>query len=558
MDQTNITNQFIISLFKKVSPHKSIYVGPPEQLSVDDYNRESPSYLGRVEKWGLFNEFKSLSNESFSLNNIQDEDAPHEYDFIVGDLPFGGRRVTLNNKLKVEENWLKIYNLANSLTEDGYGVFTIAPLLWLEIGNRFRNFLSEKNIYINASIYPPQNILPFTNIRPIITIISKNNSEKLFLGELIDPDSINEMIVNFLKKTSTDNIEQGLFIDYAKFRGIDNFKFKKEFDKLQSGYKSYKQYFLPDVTIEINLGRTKQTFNEKENAIYFPKIGESKIHYELDQTTMKHQNYFQLVLNKSIINNKYAALFYASDFGRAIRKTLLRGATIPSISKQSLMEEAIIAVPTLKDQDKIVAMNDKIEMLTSIIDDISTELSLNPQNIDLLNDKANQLIEDLSVLSLSDKVKAEIRKGENREREFKESLSFDKKTNQKAKYLELMVLKTIVAFLNTNGGTLYVGVEDNGNICGIDIELEKLFKRNKDKYLRHLKDIMKQSIGEGFYPLIDYDLFEVDKKYLLKIKCLKSRDPCYLDNKDFYVRTNPATDKLEGPKVVEYIQRHFN
>jgi hypothetical protein len=31
----------------------------------------------------------------------------------------------------------------------------------------------------------------------------------------------------------------------------------------------------------------------------------------------------------------------------------------------------------------------------------------------------------------------------------------------------------------------------------------------------------------------------------------------YVDNKDFFVRTNPSTDQLEGPKLVAYIQNHF-
>jgi len=33
--------------------------------------------------------------------------------------------------------------------------------------------------------------------------------------------------------------------------------------------------------------------------------------------------------------------------------------------------------------------------------------------------------------------------------------------------------------------------------------------------------------------------------------------PCYLDGVDFYVRTNPATDKLVGPKLVEYVKQRF-
>ena len=49
----------------------------------------------------------------------------------------------------------------------------------------------------------------------------------------------------------------------------------------------------------------------------------------------------------------------------------------------------------------------------------------------------------------------------------------------------------------------------------------------------------------------------VDVKHVLFVECKSSQAPCYLDRMEFYVRTNPATDKLEGPKLVEYVKNHF-
>ena len=80
----------------------------------------------------------------------------------------------------------------------------------------------------------------------------------------------------------------------------------------------------------------------------------------------------------------------------------------------------------------------------------------------------------------------------------------------------------------------------------------------KDKFLLHLKNLLKNRIGEQFYPYIDYILTDIDEKHLLVVKCKPSQIPCFLDEKDFYVRTNPATDKLEGLKLVQYIHQHFD
>ena len=110
-------------------------------------------------------------------------------------------------------------------------------------------------------------------------------------------------------------------------------------------------------------------------------------------------------------------------------------------------------------------------------------------------------------------------------------------------HIELSVLKTVIAFLNTEGGTLLVGVNDGGDIAGVDGEIDKFYK-NRDKFLLHFKNLIKAKIGEEFYPFIEHKLTRVEGKYILLVECKKSQSPCYLNNKEFYVRTNPATGKL--------------
>ncbi len=101
-----------------------------------------------------------------------------------------------------------------------------------------------------------------------------------------------------------------------------------------------------------------------------------------------------------------------------------------------------------------------------------------------------------------------------------------------------------------------IGVSDDGQIRGVDGEIEK-FHKNIDKFLLHFKNLLKSKIGEEFYPFIDNRLVKLDDVHILLVECKASQTPCYLESKDFYVRTNPATDKLEGPKLVEYVKHHF-
>jgi len=150
-----------------------------------------------------------------------------------------------------------------------------------------------------------------------------------------------------------------------------------------------------------------------------------------------------------------------------------------------------------------------------------------------------------------------VREGESKVLEFKESFSLDVKKKTKEKYIEESALKTIIAFLNSDGGTLIVGVSDAGDIRGVDVEVDKFHKGSDDGLLKHVKNAIKTRIGEQYYPFISYEMIEIGVKKVLVFDCKSSNIPCFLDENVFYVRTNPATDKLEGRKLSEYLQIHF-
>ena len=158
-----------------------------------------------------------------------------------------------------------------------------------------------------------------------------------------------------------------------------------------------------------------------------------------------------------------------------------------------------------------------------------------------------------------------ISNGESKNCEFKESLSLDVRQSQsnksyqpkKESYIELAVLKTIAGFLNTDGGELFIGVSDDSKVLGIENELIKLHKSSKDKFQLHLKTIIKENIGLGSSNFINLELKTVNDKEIIHVSCKKSDEPIYIKDKDFYIRTGPATDKLEGRELVNYTTSRF-
>ncbi len=102
-----------------------------------------------------------------------------------------------------------------------------------------------------------------------------------------------------------------------------------------------------------------------------------------------------------------------------------------------------------------------------------------------------------------------------------------------------------------------MGVSDGGDISGLNQEIAKFHKKSSDKFLLHIKDLVKQRIGEQFYPYIEYELVDVDGAQVLHIECSAGDKACFLDDTEFYIRTNPATDKIAGTKMIEYCATRF-
>lgn len=153
----------------------------------------------------------------------------------------------------------------------------------------------------------------------------------------------------------------------------------------------------------------------------------------------------------------------------------------------------------------------------------------------------------------TDEIRALIQNGESSDLEFKSTLRWNLKTDKLDKNVELASLKNIVAFLNSEGGTLLVGIKDDGTILGV----EKDQFASEDKYLLHFNNLIRRHIGLEFSQHINFELKDLDSKKILVIDCEPSDNPVFLKHnsaEDFYVRVGPGSRKLTTSKVLEYIE----
>ena len=138
---------------------------------------------------------------------------------------------------------------------------------------------------------------------------------------------------------------------------------------------------------------------------------------------------------------------------------------------------------------------------------------------------------------------------ESKTLEFKSSLRWNLKEDRKDdKRITHAVLKTIAAFLNTDGGDLLIGVDDNRKVLGI--QHDRL--DSDDKFMRHLTQAVGNGLGDRTGTCIDPKTQIVEGKTVCLVSCRRSPEPVYLrwkgvekaEEGDLYVRSGPGTVRL--------------
>jgi putative two-component system response regulator len=172
-----------------------------------------------------------------------------------------------------------------------------------------------------------------------------------------------------------------------------------------------------------------------------------------------------------------------------------------------------------------------------------------------LKQRANELEAQMSdrITEIDqERLRSLIDMGENNRFEMKSTLRWNLKSKKPGKEIENAWLKTIIAFLNTDGGILLVGIEDDGNVLGLEPDQF----HNSDKYLLHVNNLIRNRIGMEVTQCIKFELKPLDGKDILCIQCLPSPEPAFLKNdkdEEFYIRMGPGSRKLTSREILRYI-----
>ncbi|OKH17066.1 Eco57I restriction-modification methylase domain-containing protein [[Limnothrix rosea] IAM M-220] len=161
-----------------------------------------------------------------------------------------------------------------------------------------------------------------------------------------------------------------------------------------------------------------------------------------------------------------------------------------------------------------------------------------------------------------------IMSGENKTLEFKSTAFYDMKTEDFSckKFRCHDILKAVAGFLNSyDGGTLLIGVEDDGNILGLeDYDYQDKSIKQKDNkqdaYGLYLENsLIFSELGKDISPFIDLSFHTIQGKTICCIKVKPSSHQVtfnYLDQaknqktNTFFIRSGRQTSKLTDPTEI--------
>ena len=130
-------------------------------------------------------------------------------------------------------------------------------------------------------------------------------------------------------------------------------------------------------------------------------------------------------------------------------------------------------------------------------------------------------------------------------------------------------MKAISAFSNGEGGTLLIGVHDEGNVLGLDHDYERLAKRgrpdDKDQFELHLRNLLRHHFGDVFAATSVDVTFPIVGKEICRIDVKRGKEPYYLALKDkhgnkqqkFYVRSGNSSPEIGFTEIGNYIKMRF-
>lgn len=165
--------------------------------------------------------------------------------------------------------------------------------------------------------------------------------------------------------------------------------------------------------------------------------------------------------------------------------------------------------------------------------------------------------------SEEDSITELIAKGESHLLEFKSSARWDMRQNKRSADIETVILKTVAGFLNSEkGGTLLIGVDDEGAAIGLQHDYKTLGKKqNRDSFENWLTTLLLDSYGKDVSSFLSVTFHEIGENDVCRVTARASSRPVFVtqgESEHLFIRTGNSTRLLTTKEALEYCKSRWS
>lgn len=158
--------------------------------------------------------------------------------------------------------------------------------------------------------------------------------------------------------------------------------------------------------------------------------------------------------------------------------------------------------------------------------------------------------------------------GESDRLEFKSTARVNLRSGEKDPRMEQVIVKTVSAFLNSDGGTLLIGVADDGTPFGLEPDFATLKVPDADRFELWLRDLLTTTLGQNTAAAVGIAVESVARPDgsgdvpVCRVTCSPSPRPVYLRAgknapPEFWVRAGNSTRQLSVDAAADYVMHRW-
>lgn len=147
--------------------------------------------------------------------------------------------------------------------------------------------------------------------------------------------------------------------------------------------------------------------------------------------------------------------------------------------------------------------------------------------------------------------------GESARVEFKSTGRYNLRTQARDPRLELVIATTVAGFFNARGGTLLIGVADDGTVLGLADDYSLLRHPDADRYQLWLHDLLTTTLGVSVAAQVDVDFPTIDGTEICQVRVPAAERPVFLrvpkqHATTFVARIGNSTREFAGQDLLQY------